>query len=50
MARQYFAALVNIRVLYFLEHGLAMAEIAKLQERVARGYGRTCPLPCTTYL
>ena len=33
VARQYFAALVNIRVLYFLEHGLAMAEIAKLQER-----------------
>lgn len=32
VARQYFAALVNIRVLYFLEHGLAMAEIAKLQE------------------
>ena len=34
VARQYFAALVNIRVLYFLEHGLAMAEIAKLQERL----------------
>jgi len=33
VARQYFAALVNIRVLYFLEHGLAMAEIAKLQQR-----------------
>jgi lipoprotein NlpI len=31
VARDYFAALVNIRVLYFLEHGLAMAEIAKLQ-------------------
>ena len=33
VARLYFAALVNIRVLYFLEHGLAIAEIAKLQER-----------------
>lgn len=32
VARLYFAALVNIRVLYFLEHGLAMAEIAKLQK------------------
>jgi lipoprotein NlpI len=30
VARDYFAALVNIRVLYFLEHGLALAEIAKL--------------------
>jgi len=35
VARLYFAALVNIRVLYFLEHGLAIAEIAKLQ--VERG-------------
>lgn len=31
VARQYFAALVNIRVLYFIEHGLALAEIAKLR-------------------
>jgi lipoprotein NlpI len=30
-ARDYFAALVNIKVLYFLEHGLALAEIAKLR-------------------
>ena len=30
-ARDYFAALVNLRVLYFLEHGLALAEIAKLR-------------------
>jgi lipoprotein NlpI len=29
-ARDYFAALVNLRVLYFLEHGLALAEITKL--------------------
>lgn len=29
-ARDHFAALVNLRVLYFLEHGLALAEIAKL--------------------
>lgn len=32
-ARDYFTALVNIKVLYFLEHGLALAEIAKLRER-----------------
>jgi lipoprotein NlpI len=31
VARNYFAALVNIKVIYFLEHGLALAEIAKLQ-------------------
>lgn len=30
-ARNYFTALVNLRVLYFLEHGLALAEIAKLR-------------------
>jgi lipoprotein NlpI len=29
--RDYFTALVNLRVLYFLEHGLALAEIAKLR-------------------
>ncbi|MEO8016881.1 MAG: tetratricopeptide repeat protein [Pseudomonadota bacterium] len=33
VARDYFAALVNIKVIYFLEHGLALAEIAKLRER-----------------
>jgi len=33
LARDYFAALVNIKVIYFLEHGLALAEIAKLRER-----------------
>ena len=32
VARDYFAALVNIKVIYFLEHGLALAEIAKLQK------------------
>jgi lipoprotein NlpI len=31
-ARNYFAALVNIKVIYFLEHGIALAEIAKLRE------------------
>jgi lipoprotein NlpI len=31
VARDYFAALVNLRVLYFLEHGLALAEIAHLR-------------------
>jgi len=30
VARDYFAALVNLRVLYFVEHGLALAEIAKM--------------------
>ena len=33
VARDYFAALVNIKVIYFLEHGIALAEIAKLRER-----------------
>jgi lipoprotein NlpI len=32
VARDYFAALVNIKVLYFLEHGLALVEIAKLRK------------------
>ena len=32
VARDYFAALVNIKVIYFLEHGLALAEIAKLRD------------------
>ena len=60
MARDYFAALVNIKVIYFLEHGLALAEIAKLRELPGCGplklpsgvaiYGRICPLPRTTYL
>lgn len=36
VARDYFAALVNIKVIYFLEHGLALAEIAKLRELTAR--------------
>jgi lipoprotein NlpI len=31
VARDYFAALVNLKVLYFLEHGLALAEVAKLR-------------------
>lgn len=31
VARDYFAALVNLRILYFLEHGLALSEIAKLR-------------------
>jgi lipoprotein NlpI len=31
-ARDYFAALVNIKVIYFLEHGIALAEIAKLRQ------------------
>jgi lipoprotein NlpI len=32
VALDYFAALVNIKVIYFLEHGLALAEIAKLRK------------------
>ena len=61
VARDYFAALVNIKVIYFLEHGLALAEIAKLramrrqpvrsqhrETRVVRR--RIWPLPRTTYL
>jgi lipoprotein NlpI len=32
VARDYFTALVNIKIIYFLEHGLALAEIAKLRE------------------
>ena len=35
VARDYFAALVNIKIIYFLEHGLALAEIAKLREILA---------------
>jgi lipoprotein NlpI len=31
VARDYLAALVNIKVLFFLEHGLALAELAKLR-------------------
>jgi len=33
VARDYFAALVNIKVIYLLEHGLALAEIHKLRTR-----------------
>jgi tetratricopeptide (TPR) repeat protein len=32
VALDYFTAVVNLRVTYFLEHGLAIAEIAKLRE------------------
>jgi lipoprotein NlpI len=32
VARDYFTALVNIKVIDFLEHGLALAEIAKLRK------------------
>ena len=32
VARDYFTALVNVKVLYFLEHGLALAEITKLRK------------------
>jgi lipoprotein NlpI len=43
VARDYFAALVNIKVIYFLEHGLALAEIAKLRERLSAATGRSAP-------
>jgi lipoprotein NlpI len=32
LARNYFAAMVNIRVIHYIEHGLALAEIAKLAQ------------------
>jgi lipoprotein NlpI len=32
VARDYFAALVNIKVIYFFEHGLALAELSKLRK------------------
>jgi lipoprotein NlpI len=48
VARDYFAALVNLKVLYFLEHGLALAEIAKLRGDIPnfqeKGTGRTTSL------
>ncbi len=34
-ARRYFAAAVNLKVLYFIEHHMALAEIAKIRERSA---------------
>jgi lipoprotein NlpI len=47
VARDYFAALVNLKVLYFLEHGLSLAEIAKLRGDIPdyqeKGTGRTTP-------
>jgi lipoprotein NlpI len=33
VARNYFAAAVNIKMIRFHEHGLALAEIAKLRQR-----------------
>jgi lipoprotein NlpI len=36
VARAYFAALVNLRVIYFIEHGMALAEIAKLNKMASR--------------
>jgi hypothetical protein len=52
VARDYLAALINIKVIYFFEHGLALAEIDKLRERGLPPffYGRSWPLPRTTYL
>ena len=34
-ARRYFAAAVNLKVLYFIEHHMALAEITKMRERSA---------------
>lgn len=34
-ARRYFAAAVNLKVLYFIEHHLALAEIVKMRDRSA---------------
>ena len=36
VARAYFAALVNLRIIYFIEHGMALAEIAKLNKMASR--------------
>jgi lipoprotein NlpI len=36
-ARRYFAATVNLKVLYFIEHHLALAEIVKMRARPAQG-------------
>jgi lipoprotein NlpI len=36
VARAYFAALVNLRVIYFIEHGMALAEIAKMNQTASR--------------
>jgi tetratricopeptide (TPR) repeat protein len=36
VARAYFAAVVNLRVTYFIEHGMALAEIAKLNKLASR--------------
>jgi lipoprotein NlpI len=41
VARRYFATLVNLRVIYYLEHGLAMAEIAKMGVREDGGAAGT---------
>jgi lipoprotein NlpI len=35
-ARRYFAAAVNLKVLYFIEHHMALAELTKMRERSAR--------------
>jgi lipoprotein NlpI len=32
VAREYFAAVVNIKVVGFIEHGMALAEIARLTQ------------------
>ncbi len=36
VARAYFSSLVNLRVIYFIEHGMALAEIAKLNKLASR--------------
>lgn len=36
VARDYFAAMVNIKVIHYVEHGLALAEIAKLARQPAQ--------------
>jgi lipoprotein NlpI len=34
-ARRYFAAAVNLKVLYFIEHQMALAELNKMRDRSA---------------
>jgi lipoprotein NlpI len=43
IARRYFAAVINLKVVYFIEHGLARAEIAKLGNATAKSGSAPSP-------
>jgi Flp pilus assembly protein TadD len=45
LARDYFAAMVNLRMLHYIEHGLALAEIARLAKRRQPQAPTTTPQP-----